>query len=366
MNETMKCEVIVDLLPLCSEGLCSEESKALIEEHIKSCENCRILYEQAPEQKLPEVIPSESEAFRKINKRMKRSKLKSVLLIVLVLVLIPVVILTGNMLLKGEGMKSFETIAQSIEVRKIAKMIAEGDFDAYMEKVSTGKGPDSIHMQTPVWEALSEIDKENLKRTYAETVGDSKLKSIRTDSYYTQISIKDVRTIVTYVTITYDDGKTISLGFFRDADGLFNCGGGGLDVVSVEMAAFYECLNFANNHQFMPKGWLDAMLERGSELACNHFAPEYKEKAKQSLADFFEKGYEITECICSEPHFDEEKKMLYYELSLNAEDAKGTAILQTRIYMDYRGLYPPAEGDSILFTDGCSEALTEALLHLFR
>lgn len=364
MNEKISCEVIVDLLPLCSENLCSEESRKLIEAHVRTCENCRRLYEQTPVQK-PEAIPDESEAFRKVNKRMKRSKRKNILLTILVLLLLPVVILTKNMFIKGEGMKSFETLAQSLEVRKIAKMIAEGDFEAYMDNISTGRGPDSINMQGDVWRALADISKTNLEHTYAEAVGNSKVKSIRTDSCYTQISIKDARTIVTYVTVTYDDGKELSLGFFRDADGLYNCGGGGFDVVSTELEDFYDCLNFANNYMLMPKGWVEILMERGSELAFTNFVPEHKDTAKQSFAAFLEKGYTITNCICSDPHFDEEKGMLYYEFSVNAEDAQGSAILQTRIYMDYRGLYPPAETDSSVFKDGCSEELAKELRHIF-
>ena len=45
----MKCEIIKDLIPLCSEGLCSEESRIAVEEHIKTCETCRLLYEKIPE-----------------------------------------------------------------------------------------------------------------------------------------------------------------------------------------------------------------------------------------------------------------------------------------------------------------------------
>ena len=33
----MKCEVIRDLLPLYSDGVCSEESRRLTEEHLAQC-----------------------------------------------------------------------------------------------------------------------------------------------------------------------------------------------------------------------------------------------------------------------------------------------------------------------------------------
>ena len=41
----MTCEVIRDLLPLCADGVASEESRAAVEEHIRTCDVCRALYE---------------------------------------------------------------------------------------------------------------------------------------------------------------------------------------------------------------------------------------------------------------------------------------------------------------------------------
>ena len=35
------CMIIEDLLPMYHDGICSEESAALIEEHLKECESCR-------------------------------------------------------------------------------------------------------------------------------------------------------------------------------------------------------------------------------------------------------------------------------------------------------------------------------------
>lgn len=40
----MKCYVIKDLLPEYEEGLCSEETRKEIEEHLADCEACRKLY----------------------------------------------------------------------------------------------------------------------------------------------------------------------------------------------------------------------------------------------------------------------------------------------------------------------------------
>ena len=71
----MNCDMIKDLIPLYSEGLCSEESRKAIEEHIKTCESCRLLYEQLP---LPKTTPpAEDIAMKKVNRKLIKLKLIS-------------------------------------------------------------------------------------------------------------------------------------------------------------------------------------------------------------------------------------------------------------------------------------------------
>lgn len=38
---SIPCEVVKDLLPLCCDGFCSEESRRLVEEHLQTCPACR-------------------------------------------------------------------------------------------------------------------------------------------------------------------------------------------------------------------------------------------------------------------------------------------------------------------------------------
>ena len=42
----MKCEIIRDLLPVYTEGLCSLETKKEVEDHLETCEDCRREYIQ--------------------------------------------------------------------------------------------------------------------------------------------------------------------------------------------------------------------------------------------------------------------------------------------------------------------------------
>lgn len=52
----MKCKVIQDLLPLYAEALTSEESNALVKEHLEGCEECTRFYENMKE--VPQEVPT--------------------------------------------------------------------------------------------------------------------------------------------------------------------------------------------------------------------------------------------------------------------------------------------------------------------
>lgn len=74
MND-IPCGVIRDLLPLYTEDLCSEESKALVESHLKNCPGCRRAKESM---KKTEPLPVDSgEGLKKIRKELKNRKLRT-------------------------------------------------------------------------------------------------------------------------------------------------------------------------------------------------------------------------------------------------------------------------------------------------
>ena len=74
MND-IPCGVIRDLLPLYTEDLCSEESKALVESHLKNCPDCRRLKENM---KKTEPLPVDSgEGLKKIKKELINRRLRT-------------------------------------------------------------------------------------------------------------------------------------------------------------------------------------------------------------------------------------------------------------------------------------------------
>ena len=108
----MTCEVIRDLLPLCADGVASEESRAAVDAHIRTCDKCRTLYESmcAP----VEAKPTEKEAdYMAAVKRQKRANCRFLFLvygITLGVVLLVLLFWKGDQLLRDQVWRQEATI----------------------------------------------------------------------------------------------------------------------------------------------------------------------------------------------------------------------------------------------------------------
>lgn len=78
----ISCEIIKDLLPLYHDGVCSEDSKKAVEEHLLQCENCRV---ELSSMDNTFIVPqkeqniAEAHEIRQLSKRWKKGMVKSAL-----------------------------------------------------------------------------------------------------------------------------------------------------------------------------------------------------------------------------------------------------------------------------------------------
>ncbi|MCQ2533071.1 MAG: zf-HC2 domain-containing protein [Clostridia bacterium] len=94
----LECNVIRDLMPSYIDGLCSEDSKLLIKEHLCECKECKGVYDAMSssygENTIPEV--NEAEVIKKVNQKYKmqgiRNNIVSVIATILILILLIVFI----------------------------------------------------------------------------------------------------------------------------------------------------------------------------------------------------------------------------------------------------------------------------------
>lgn len=105
MKNNISCDVILDLLPLYKDGCCSVQSKKLVEEHLKECEDCTKKGQQYQESLLPESVQSEVDAdiIRKGMKKINRWKRRGIVSVCLVFSLVFVLLPAWNYV-RGEGL----------------------------------------------------------------------------------------------------------------------------------------------------------------------------------------------------------------------------------------------------------------------
>lgn len=92
----MSCNIIEDLLPLYVDDMVSEDSRKLVEEHLKECPSCRKMQEEMiKENRLSaaenrsnseKTNKTEAESLKKIRRRIRKKRIASVILAVILVV----------------------------------------------------------------------------------------------------------------------------------------------------------------------------------------------------------------------------------------------------------------------------------------
>jgi len=377
----MKCDIIRDLIPLCSDGLGSEESMKEIQEHIQTCESCRILYEKIPlsENAPPDTVPDEKKAFHKVNKKLRNNRLKIIILAILLIVIISAVgYFSFNQITKHPGTKSFETISQSIEIRRIAKYLADGNIEKFIDSISKAEFS-NYPMNQDIMSGIKQSDIQKLQNAYNEFTKDNPIKSVHVATYYADYGF-ELAPIAYSDILLKTNNDEISFGMMKNTDGKY--------TISQALALTHKpnekistklnnTLAYISNHKLINTDFLAKLIcnkkqnsekkaETISEFVCCRFNHEYREKVSHNMIDFYvEKNFFIEDLFFSHSQIDIDKNMFYYNLTITASDDKGRAVMNTRLYYDEYGLRSPEPDDIQIYTDNCSKALEESLKTFF-
>jgi len=74
-----QCKIIEDLLPLYHDGVCSEESRQMVEEHLSQCEACRSLLNQMDGEIVSPTTDADIELLKGISKEVRRGRKKALM-----------------------------------------------------------------------------------------------------------------------------------------------------------------------------------------------------------------------------------------------------------------------------------------------
>jgi len=387
-----KCSVIEDMIPLYKEGLCSKDTAEMVREHIEECENCRKLCEELaePHENKDTTVPDESKVFRKVNRKMKRSKLKiAILSVILLAVLGSLGLLTIGQITRADGLISFETLVQSVETYRIAKMVANGDMDEYADSISFGGNIDANLNIRINMEEIRDNNKQALNNAFNKYMKEKKVKRVTSfgtygKNYFAGNYTENDCPINNTARITYEDGTEMLMELFKSYDGKYICGSA-YTFDEDEKSDYNEfvdemvkVINYVNIPKFSPDGLADVFFLKFNKeyiashpereydhfLMANWFAKEYQEQVNKEMVSYYvDNGFCFDKFINSEIRYDKEKKMFYNDLMFEGCDGKGKAIMTAKVYSSPEGLIPPAKEDIQIVRDGCSDELVDALMN---
>jgi len=152
------CDIVKDLLPLYEENICSENSRCVIEEHLKECEECRTYYE-AMTKEPPKIVLdtsndlSEEKFFQKIDKSIHRKITQNTIIASFVLFIVLAIGLTfipryPNR--PGFGMYGFVDERVEKEKLKVENLCQLEDGRIYFEMVCT-ETVTGLHIETDLY-----------------------------------------------------------------------------------------------------------------------------------------------------------------------------------------------------------------------
>lgn len=133
------CKVIEDLLPLYADGICSEDTKTVVEHHIAECDECRLKLEAMTSETIGNEKdgtekPSPENPFKKLRRHYTRLVVCT-LLICAAVIIPPALIFSlyiGDEIDKGI---SFSSIAVNRELKEFGNMFKRGEYRKALESV---------------------------------------------------------------------------------------------------------------------------------------------------------------------------------------------------------------------------------------
>lgn len=227
----MNCNIVRDLLPLYFDGLCSEETVAQLEEHLKQCEECRGIKEGLEPEKMPEPeqkhMSKEIAPLRKVKKtiRKKNRWIAVFACISVVLLGATAVLFYGQIAKKGV---SFELLYEALRLRSVGKQFAEGNVEPLYEILYDGYASateeSSILRLAYTDRAVYDADvKTILSNKYWDLFRDTELSFEGIEELKYEVTPRIGETPVIYASLRFEDGEGVLyfIGLYKTVNGNF-------------------------------------------------------------------------------------------------------------------------------------------------
>ena len=120
---SVSCEVIKDLLPLYHDSVCSAESRAMVEEHLKGCRSCgEVLNAISDELARPVNMVDEAKPIKAMQNILQKAKKKSVIKGAAITILVFAVLIGGFL-----GLTEWRFIPVPVDLLKVSNVCQLSD-----------------------------------------------------------------------------------------------------------------------------------------------------------------------------------------------------------------------------------------------
>lgn len=397
----MKCEVVKDLMTLYAEGMCSEESKAALEEHLKECAACADEFDklkkelESPDAFAKKDYTEENKSalkpMKKVKKSLFRRKVVSVILALLLLVVLTGVGFLSYGQVTNRGM-SFSALADAYKIKQVCESLTEGDTQALLDAIAI-----RLEEYYEVRNAgLLDKDFENYKK---------EIKRSMDEAYAYHFEGKDIDVKIEEIWLTpYEENMAdnlaataISVGFYEGDELVYNMEFG---KISPKKFVVYETFTddtptFAANLLGYDDVILDITLRHASanqykkliagETVENYGSglcmiiekgnteeekAAYKDVLKSNLKQLYTNKWYIKEVFFAPDEYNVDKKRWIYKVWFQIEDQNtgSIAMLEQRFVYYNADLYVMEDEEpTIMATNGeVTEDMEKQLLELFR
>ncbi len=121
------CEMAQDLLPLYEDGLCSPTSKTAVENHLRTCRQCRVQAERVRQFVQPELAVQSQKETSAVARSFRKVRLRWLASLVITLMLIPLMFLTVNQI-RGQGL-CFSNLGYILAAGRYVRALEQGDVE---------------------------------------------------------------------------------------------------------------------------------------------------------------------------------------------------------------------------------------------
>lgn len=126
MKENKECKIVQDLLPNYIENLTNEETNKFVEEHLKTCENCKKIYDSMKKDLNTENKTKEKKKVKFLKKY--RNKLRVLEIIILIIVVVFIANAERKMYIITDLNNRAEEYTNSTNYHKITYYLNKGDY----------------------------------------------------------------------------------------------------------------------------------------------------------------------------------------------------------------------------------------------